>query len=298
VKETSIKVAPVADPTKLVRSSEPFYTPLIIGAYGEAGCGKSRFLATCPDQIGIAPLEHKTRATVAAVAREQGKTAVWPAMNMVRAANALKIDALKPFCCETKNRDGEVMVHTPSMMAISRDIGAMDNPPKCCQIHYYRWLVTRNKMAVFAMAEDPLIKSIGIDTFGQFCDDMLYANYGRVDDLIPRERKSFNQEVRDFINGLSHKHLVLTHHSAQIWEDNKPTTKTKPAGFTKLGHYCNIVLEFKKKDKQGGADYSVKVKDCQTNQSLIGQTILTDEDITFQNVAMQIYPESDLESWV
>jgi hypothetical protein len=298
VKETSIKVAPVADPTKLVRSSEPVIDPIIMAIYGDQGRGKSRFLATGPDQIGIAPFEAKTKQTVTKYAHEWGKTCVWPSISLIRAENSFKLDALDPYCM--KRNDGDV--HTPSMQARAREIGLMDPAPKCCQIHYHRYHVNRSKAAVFALASDPLVKIVCIDTFGQLCDDMLYANYGRLDNIIPLERKSFNQEVKDFLNAINHKHVILTHHSSNVWKDNKPTSKTQPQGFRKLGHYANIVLEFLRKDAEdedGGqvSNYSIRVKDCQANPSLIGQTILTDEDITFQNVAMQVYPESDYSVW-
>lgn len=280
-----------ADPTKIVRSTDLYIDPIVMAIYGEAGTGKSRFLATAPDQIGIAPLERKTRQTVTTIARSLGKTVAWPAIDMIRAANALRIDALDPQCVDSSAR----------MAAIARDISIKDVPPKCCQIHYYRWIVNRNKAAVLALAEDPKVKVVGIDTFGQFCDDMLYANYGRLDNIMPLDRKSFNQEVRDFLNAVNSKHLILTHHSSTVWKDNKPTKQTQPQGFRKLGHYANIVLEFLRRDKEvdGETDstYVVRVKDCQANPALIGQEILTDDEISFANVAALIYPETSPEDW-
>lgn len=291
MKETQIKSKPgsgssVTDPTRLRRSTEPVIDPLIIAIYGEPGCGKSRFLATGPDQIGIAPLERKTLQTATKIAAEFGKTVVWPEADLIRSVNALKIDSLDPFCQESSAK----------MQALSRDISIHDAAPRCCQIHYYRWHVNRTKAAIFALAEDPLVRVVCIDTFGQLCDDMLYANYGRLDNIMPLDRKSFNQEVKDFINAVNHKHLILTHHSSNVWKDNKPTARTQPQGFRKLGHYANVVLEFLKKDDAAEAEavsYSVKVKDCQANPALIGQTILENDDITFANVAQMVYPDLD-----
>jgi hypothetical protein len=131
-------------------------------------------------------------------------------------------------------------------------------------------------------------------------EDLLYSNYGRTDSIMPLDKKSFNQEVRDLLNHLSGKNLILTHHESTIWENNKPTRKTKPtSSFNKTGHYTSVMTHQRRDESKAFGDgrYSLTVDDCQANAELIGMDLLYDEQITFANLAQLVYPESDAEAW-
>lgn len=299
------------DPVPLVEASldgQRYQEPLIISTYGDPGAGKSNLIGTAPGDIGVVPMEHKSRQSVLRSAEIFDRKVIMPARDLIRAGNPMLI-ALLPAVCITadiyasknwKDEDKEKQA-ARDVEAISKSI-TLDGPqPDCCALHYYRWHINRVKSVAFRMAELDTIKTIAIDTFGQFVEDMLFANYGRTDKIIPLEKKSFNQEVRDFLNAISHKNLILTHHSAQIWKENKPTNKTKPASsFAKIGHYTSVAIhQWRDETKElGEGRYGVDVLDCTANAGLIGaSSIMTDDEVCFLNLAMKVYPDSDPDYW-
>lgn len=296
------------DPVPLVEVAAGGYQePLIVSTYGEPGVGKSRLIGTAPGNIGVIPMEHKSRQSILKAAAEFGRTVIMPERDLLRVGNPMRI-ALLPAACVTaetyasknwKDEDKEKQA-AREMDRISKEL-VMDGPePECCAMHAYRAHINRVKSVAFRMAEDDDIRTIAIDTFGQFVEDMLFANYGRTDKIIPLEKKSFNQEVRDFLNAISHKNLILTHHSAQIWKDNKPVPgKTKPASsFAKIGHYTSVAVH-QKRSEVGEAEvsYTLQVLDCQANASLIGLDLLFDDGITFAALANAVYVDSPDGYW-
>jgi len=290
-----------------------YQEPLIVSTYGLPGAGKSRLIGTAPSTIGVIPMEHKSRGSIIRMAQELGKKVIMPEIDMVRTGNPMLIAMLPDECVTAtkfagknyKQEDMEKLAQR-EMDAISKNIKIDGEQPACCSRHYYRWHVNRCKGVAFRMAVMDEIKTIAIDTFGQFCEDTLYACYGRVDKIMPMDRKVFNSEIRDFLNAISHKHLVLTHHSSTVWKDNKPTSQTKPTNsFSKIGHYTSVAVHQERndnprKDKAGNlleAQYSLTVMDCQANASLIGLELLYDSDISFSNLALAVHEESAAEDW-
>lgn len=309
MKVTTVKqIHTVSDPIPLVEvHAADYQEPLIISTFGDEGAGKSYLIGTAPGDIGVIPMEAKSRAPILKAAAEFGRKVIMPEKDLIRTGNAMLI-AMMPAACVTpdkwpgmKEEDATKRAER-EMEAISKDI-RLDGPqPECCARHYYRWHINRVKSVAFRMAASDSIRTIGIDTFGQFVEDMLFANYGRTDRIIPLEKKSFNQEVRDFLNAINHKNLILTHHAAQIWVENKPTNKYKPAStFSKIGHYVNVAIK-QERDRRAelGEDeprYTLTVLDSTANPTLIGVKLLTDELITFQNLAWAVFPDSDEGAW-
>ena len=237
----------------LIEVSENSYQePLAAMVYGDPGGGKSRFIATSPDPIGVIPLERKTRQTVLHTAKELNKRVIMPEIDLIRPARAALTSVMPEACVVApkglKPEDGEKYVER-EMQKKAAAIPLDGEQPTCCTRCYYRWHVNREKSVAFRMAERTDIRTIAIDTFGQFVDDVLFANYGRNERIMPLDRKSFNREVSDFLNTISHKNLILTHHSSTIWRDNKPTNKTKPASsFSKIGHYATVIAHLERED--------------------------------------------------
>jgi len=301
-----------ADPVRyaipLVDVTEQEYQePLAVLVYGEAGSGKSRMLATAPDPIGVVPMERKARQTVLRTASELGKRIIMPEIDLVRPARAA-LTAVMPDSCITPDnpkfrnykQEDQVKAAEQEMQRRTEQIPLDGEAPGCCQRCYYRFHANRTKSILFRMADRPDIRTIAIDTFGQFVDDLLFANYGRNERIMPLDRKTFNREVCDVLNTLSHKNLVLVHQSANIWRDNKPTNKTKPASsFAKIGHYVNVVVQLDRNDlaPMGAGRYVLRVDDCQANAALIGMDLLYDDDISFARLATLVYPDSDESDW-
>lgn len=267
--------------------SNPSATESIaLGLFGEQGTGKTRLLTTMPDPIGIIPLDRKCRATVSRIAEELGKVVVFPKADFIRVENPMRLSMLKPTC------GGNV------------EVKLTDKEPRyCCAIHYYRWHVNRIKAAAYRLYDHPDIRSIGIDTGTQLWEDILFAHYGRSERIMPRDRGPANQEMIEFLNCLSGKHLAITHKAREVWKNDKPTGRYEWAGFPHLGYHVNVIAECTCDETKGPDDenrFALNVVMCQDNPDIQGpggKRLLVDDQINFQMLAYSIYPEVDPDTW-
>jgi hypothetical protein len=250
---------------------------LAICNFGEHGSGKTRLIATAPGPVGVVPLDIKTRGTIERVRHElcPDKKILFPKQDYIRHADPMKL---------------AMMDHESSMK-------------------YYRQHVNSIKDAAFSLAERKDVKTIAIDNGTQLFEDMMYACYGRTLKIMPRDRGEVNQEIKNFLNSLQHKHLIITHRAAEIWRGpegkEKPTGEYRLKGFSDMGYYVNLLLEHRcneEKWKEGEPRFSIHVHMCQARASLMFDDreeieSLTDELITFQNIAVAVYPDSDYGDW-
>ena len=277
-----------------------YQEPLVMSLSGEAGCGKSRLIGTAGSStkaVGVVPLENKTRQSVLKAAKQFGVKVYMPEINLIRAENPMRIAAMPPACITEEDHKGKsaALIHR-MMLEKSAEYGYDSAAPDCCHIHYYRWHTNRTKSCCFRLVEMSDVWTVAIDTFGQFVEDMLYANYGRVENIMPLEKKAFNQEVREFLAAMSHKNLILTHHLSAIWKDNKPTNKNKPkSSFNKLGHFTNVAVEMSVADRKvkGQPQWTLEVKNCTANPELNGLELLHDGDISYRQLCECIYPDGE-----
>src|SRR5262245_12225670 len=253
---------------------------LVIGLYGMQGSGKTRFCATAPDPIGVVPLDRKSRYTMAKTMEELGKVVVMPEKDYIRHENPLAIAAMPPEKAMT----------------------------------YYKEHVRAVMDAAFKLNGHPDIRTVVIDTGTQLWEDILFKNYGRNQRIMPRDRGSANQDMIDFLNAMSGKHLIITHKASEIWsgdgDSGKPTGQYRASGFGHLGYHSTVVMEMKKnvlynsENGSGGGKgwkWSVDIKDCQAMPELEGpqgKDLMTDDLISFQTLAMTIYPDMDPELFI
>ena len=265
-----------------------------VASFGVWGTGKSRFAGTFPSPIGAVLLDRKSRYSISKAADEFGKTILVPDVELIRVGNPMKVAMLPDYC----NKFLDLPFGAPE--------------PGCCAMHFYRWHVNRVKEAAFRFAEmpDSQCRSIVIDTGSQLAEDMLYANYGRTLKIMPRDRGAYNQEMRNFLNGISSKHFLLTHQAKEIWKgegDNaKPSGEYRRKGWTDLGYNVNVEIEHYRASKRDAVDgieegeSLVDVTMSQTNPSLHGEAgarLLFGEAITFQNLALKVVEGSQPEDW-
>ncbi len=297
-------------PIKLVEATD-YQEPLIVSVYGTPGTGKSRLCGSAKGDIGLIPTERKAKQVIAE-AQKFGRRVIIPSIDLIRTENPMLLSVLPNSCIVIGDNNhkgwtpGQIQ---DEMQTIGDRITLEGAPLLCCKRHYYRWHVNRVKWACFQMAlYSPNISTIVIDTFGQLVDDISYANYGLTGVIDPKEfgfapREDMNKEVRDFLNTICHKNLILTHHASDVWKDGKPTKQTKAASaFGKIGHYTSVMLEMKRNwqadPNLGQPTFTMLVKECQANASLIGlDDLLTDDGITFSNLAQLVYPDSDAGEW-
>jgi len=242
---------------------------LAIGLYGQQGSGKTRFCCTAPDPIGFIALDRKARKTVMKTASELGKTVVMPTDDFIRVAN-------------------------PQALASMQIDAAMK---------HYRAHVDQIKLAAFKLYSHKDIRTIVIDTGSQLWEDMMFANYGRNQRVMPRDRGPVNQEMIDLLNALSGKNLIITHKADEIWTGDgdkaKPSGKFKHAGFRHIEYHINVMAEMvcdERKSRDDEGRFYMNVKMCQDNPDIQGPNgtkLLIDEEISFPMLAMKIYGDEN-----
>lgn len=242
---------------KFVELTDVSPDKLSIANYGEAGTGKTELIATMPDPIGVIPLDRKTRRTLARAKEKYGKRIFFPEQDFVRHAKPMELAMMKP--------EEAITYYTRHLNAI--------------------------KDAIFTFAERKDIQSIAIDSGTQLWEDILFAHFGRAQRIMPRDRGAVNQDMKDILNSLQDKHLMITHQATEVWKNDKPTGKFEWAGFSKLDYYVNVIVEHTYK----AGEFGLTVRLCQDRPDLIGEKILTDEAINFEMLATTIYPDGD---WV
>jgi len=256
---------------------------LAVAVYGGEGSGKTEFSCTAPGVIGFIPLERKCRQTVYTARKKYGKTILLPDKDFIRVTNPIALANLGPDKCSN-----------PSRLT----------PPMCCAPHYYRAHVDSVKSALMDLYFTPGVDSLVIDSGTQLWEDMLMAHYGRTNRIMPLDRKPCNQEMIDLLNSLSGKNLVITHRTAQVWKGNNPTDKVKLDGFGKIGFFVSAVVRcVNDEDKEEGEDgwFYMDIDMCQAKPSIAktaGKKALEDGGMTFANLAMLIFPDSDPEKWI
>lgn len=264
---------------------------LAIATFGGPGSGKTRFALTAPvgkrpkGGIGIIPLERKTKPTFLKENQQFGKRLYWPNIDLIRHDNPMQLVSMRGDCGATK------------------EITNTKLAPVCCEMHYYGWHRVKVLAAYYSMLEHPDVESIVIDSGSQLKEDLLMAHYGRTNKIMSRDRGEFNKDWKDVLNAGQHKHLIITHHATAVWKNDKPTNLFSWDGYNKLGHQCNLIIE-QTYDAKAGA-WGLDCVLCQNRPELMGKPLPdadlfgdpTNEMLTFQNVAMSVYPDADPESY-
>lgn len=302
----------------LQEASSDYQPPLVISTFGGPGVGKSSLIGTMPGDIGALMMENKSKFSIVRAAQSNGKKVVVPVdpatgreMSFIRVDNPMLLMML-PDNCLTFGTDKAKGMTAPQvqeeMQALSDQIRIDGPQPMCCKRHYYRWTVNRAKWALWQMASAPNVRGIAVDTFGQLVQDVSYANFGKWGVLDPKEfgfapREDMNAEIRELLNSICHKHLILTHQSKAVWKDGKPVPgKSKPdSQFGSIGHYATLMIEQWRNDTLKADEYGrygLTVMDCQANAALIGRgDLVWDDGITFQMLAALVYPDGDPDAY-
>jgi hypothetical protein len=257
VRETSHQRAKFIEIADVVKDN------IAINTYGGAGVGKSELGASAAavGNVGVIPLDRKTRRTMAktyaAKYADFGHKIYFPPEDFIRHA--------KPMEVATMNTDAAIAYYTDHKNKI------MD--------------------AIYSFVERKDIDIVVIDSGTQLWEDIMFSHFGRAQRIMPRDRGPANQDIKDIMNALQEKHTIITHQASEIWKNDKPTGKFDWAGFSRMDYYCNVTVEqtFDEKTKE----YGMTVRLCQDQPELIGQKILTGDDITFQMLGMTVYPEGD-----
>src|SRR3990167_4864843 len=271
-------------------------TSLVILSFGEDFSGKSSLGATGPGISAIVPLDRKTRFAAEKRAKECGGSIIMPKVDLVREGN---MSVRSGWMSEDTEVD-------------EKKAGEIDKKTKIA----YRSHINMVKETVWALHDHKDVRLIQIDLFEQFWQDLCFAHYGRTGNLIRKlpqgkvykDTSEAHQEMVDFINSISDKHLILTHRCRDEYYNDVKTGRMTWNGNKYLGHLCNVVIEHIKnrkydpnsKDDNKSWHYGLNIHRCLHNIELEGpdgQLVLTDDLITFQFLAKAVFPTSDMKEW-
>lgn len=204
---------------------------LIVICWGVDHSGKSRLGATGPEVAGYVPLDRKTRAIADKTAKSEGRRILMPKNDFV-------VDSFKGI------RSG----HGPEEKA-DLEVSKLTEATK----KQYRGLIDSIKECAYTLYDSSDVKLIEIDLFGQFYEWMKYAYYGRTGSVVKKvtggkmykDTSDADQEVIDFVNSLSGKHLILTHKSTGEYVNNQATGNEVWKGFKHLGHSANLQIQMR-----------------------------------------------------
>lgn len=244
---------------------------LVIALYGQEGTGKTTFIASAPGPIGVVPLDRKTRFSIAKRAKELGRRDIYmPKDDFIRHSNPIKLSLMKEAEAKT----------------------------------YYTDHVKRVMECAYKFLDHPDFRTVAVDNGSQLWEDMLFKHFGRNQRIMPRDRGPVNQDMIDFLAAMTGKHFILTHKSREQWKDDKPIGKFEPAGLNAIGYHVTVVMEMAR-NPQFNPDidkppfnwqFSATIRHCQHNPLLQvpnSDNVMKDENISFQNLAMMIYPDAD-----
>jgi len=263
-------------------NQEKLFTVVAFGLYGT---GKTRFAVTFPGPLGVIALNSKCRATMENVrdAEFPGKKIYFPKQDLIRHAKPMQLAMMKPRCTEDQRAFNQVIVGI--------------DEPACCTQHYYRWHMNRVKDAVFTMTEDPRVKTIIIDDCTIMYDDILFANFGR-NNQISDKRTSYavpNREMVEIITAASaRKHTVLLAKGKYAYVNDKRTNQVVIEGYEKVGFDSTVILHMRRDEKTN--DFYADVQLCQERASLngdAGKELLTNDEINFATLAAKIFGNDD-----
>lgn len=268
--------------------SADFQEPLAIAIHGWPGTGKTRFGMTAPSPIGAVPLGRKARQTMVETMKLLDKTVIIPSADLIRTGNPMEVVAL-PDECTNKNKSMRLE----------------DVQPTCCSRHYYRWHVNRTKALIFRYAAMPVeqCRSIVIDDASLLYDDILFATYGRNDRIMPLDRKTANNEMKEIWNICSVKHVVMIHRSSEVYVNDKGTGRARLNGWKHTGFEANVILRMEsnaddlKKNPTAELEFSAVVEQCQANAGIIGTKIEPAELVCFPYLGTLVYPDTEMEDW-
>jgi len=139
------------------------------------------------------------------------------------------------------------------------------------------------------------IKSIIIDTSTEAWELLRMTRFGRLAQVQPHNYGPVNAEFRDMIKQIykTDKNLILIHKLKNEYINDKRTGEMERAGFGDTGYLVQINTTLSWTQEEG---FKMLVKDCRQNMDIAGMVIAEPMN-SFPYLAVQVYPDSDIEDW-
>ena len=293
MKETIIKIKSIhGKDISFTDTCEGGIETALICGFGSDSSGKSRFGLTGPNVTGLIATDANTRSVAKKHQQEFKRKLLMPTEDFVRTKSA----GVRVGWNATMSEDEERRV---------KEIVMKDS----------REVVDRIKQATWALADRPEVKLIVIDNAGDLYDAILNAHYGKTEHLVRRiqsktykDTSAAKQEMRDFIDSINHKHLFMSHKNRDRYENNVNTGQQTFVGYPDMGFKVNLQVLFENNPKwkpdsskaEESWHWALSIVKCRSNTDMEGangKRVLLDDDITFQNLMVMVYPDSDRGDW-
>ena len=120
-----------------------------------------------------------------------------------------------------------------------------------------------------------------IDSESQSWELQMLAEFGRTDQIMPRDRGNLNSDKRAFINAClsSDMNIIFCSRLREVWIDNKATGTYERRGYNGLDYDCQVVAWSVKRQAKdvmgnvvGDTEFGLQVMDSRLNPSMEGKT--------------------------
>lgn len=228
--------------------------------------GKSHFACTAPDPIGYLSIDLGTKS-VADKFKRQGKK-IW----------------LKEFM-PPKDAEKELK-------------SAQD------KMKYWKSM----KDAIYSIIDNKQIRTGITDTMTEFWIACRLGHLGKLTQVKAHHYDAPNDDFRSLLRDMqmSGKNWLMLHKKKKAYVDNDWDGKSyERAGFADMGFMAEVNIQHFRATAKQAKEWSVdlgafcfEVVDCRQNGALAGAVYAGNENCTFQQLALEVYPESDPENWL
>ena len=123
-----------------------------------------------------------------------------------------------------------------------------------------------------------------IDSESQRWELQMLAEFGRTEQIMPRDRGNLNSDKRAFINAClaSDMNIIFCSRVREVWLNNAPTGSYERRGYNGLDYDCQVVSWGQKRHNPalldaagnvvGGTEFGIQVMDSRLNPSMEGKT--------------------------
>ncbi len=148
----------------------------------------------------------------------------------------------------------------------------------------------------------PAIRTVTLDTGTEMWELLRMAKFGKLTQVMPNQYGPVNDEFREMVRVAysSDKNVILLHKMKEeyVTDKAKPSIANRTgryirAGFNDVPYLVQMNLSLYKTPEEG---FCCTILDCRQNPTIEGLT-LYNADITFQQIAVLVFPDTEEKDW-
>lgn len=136
------------------------------------------------------------------------------------------------------------------------------------------------------------VRTIVWDTASEVWEKLRWARGGRMDKIPPLWYSQFNEEYMNMVK-TAYDHginMILLHKVKDVWQDDKRTGRKERQGMSQTGYLVQVEITTMRE----GTEFSFYVDKCRANYEIQDQVLPA---MTFQELALMVYPDSQPGAW-